>query len=107
MNYLTSDEIAMIFERWLSRRVPRITEPTKFFCTLVTEPGFGSYLHVCTDMSQHKNFRLICGFEANTPNDRPTREFLKDSIEKNRDFLPKIKQSDYESELKEAKEHSK
>jgi hypothetical protein len=106
MEYLTSDEIAMIFERWLSRRVPRITEPTKFFCALVTEPGYGSYLHICTDMSQYKNIRLICQFEVDNPNDRPSKEFLKDSIKKNRDFLSKIKKIDYESELKEAQEYS-
>ena len=106
MEYLSSEEIAMIFERWLSRRVPRITEPTKFICSLCTVPGYGSYLHVCDDMSQHENFRLICEFEANNPEDRPSRGFLKDSIERNWSFLSELKKSDYVQELKEAKENS-
>ena len=106
MEYLTSDEIAMIFERWLTRRVRRIKEPAKFFCALCTEPEFGSYLHVCEDMSQHKNIRLICEFEANNPDERPSRVLFKESIEKNWNFLSEIKRSSYEQELKEAQEHS-
>ncbi len=103
MEYLSSGEIAMIFERWLSRRVPRITEPTKFICGLVIEPGFGCYLHVCTDKSLPGNIKTICRFDASGPNERPAREFLKDSIEKNWSFLSELKKSDYVLELKEAK----
>ena len=105
MEYLSSEEIAMIFERWLSRRVPRITEPTKFICGLVVEPGFGSYLHVCTDTTQPVNIKPICQYDANSPDDRPAREFLKERIEKNWDFLSELKKSDYERELKEAQEN--
>ena len=105
MEYLSSEEIAMIFERWLSRRVPRITEPTKFICGLVIEPGFGSYLHVCTDTTQPENIKQICLFDANSPDARPTREFLKERIEMNWDFLSELKKSDYERELKEAQEN--
>jgi len=106
MNYLSSEEIAMIFERWLSRRIPRITDPTKFICGLVTEPEFGSYLHVCFDTAKPENIKPICEFQANSPNDRPTREFLKENIEKNWDFLSELKKSDYERELNEAQENS-
>ena len=106
MEYLSSDEIAMIFERWLSRRVPRISGPTKFICALVTEPEFGSYLHVCNDVSQHKNIKPIYEFEAQNPGDIPTRETIKANIEKNWDFLSKIKKNHYEQELKEAHENS-
>lgn len=105
MEYLSSEEIAMIFERWLTRRVPRITEPTRFICGLVVEPEFGSYLHVCTDTTQPENIKPICQFDANNPDARPTREFLKDSIEKNWDFLSELKKSDYVQELKEAIEN--
>ena len=105
MEYLTSEEIAKIFERWLTRRVSRITEPTKFFCVLCTEPGFGSYLHVCENTAQHKNIKLICEFEADGSDTRPSREFLKESIENSWDFLCEIKRSNYEHELKEAHEN--
>ena len=105
MEYLTSEEIAMIFERWLSRRVPRITEPTQFICGLVIEPGFGSYLHVCTDTTQPDNIKPICQFDADSPDVRPVREFLKDNIEKSWSFLSELKKSDYKQELKEAKEN--
>ena len=106
MEYLTSDEIAMIFVRWLSRRVSRIKEPTKFICSLCTEPEYGSYLHVCEDMSQHEKYKLICEFEADNPDDFPSKEMIKDSIEKNWDFLSELKRSDYVNELKEAHENS-
>jgi hypothetical protein len=106
MEYLSSDEIAMIFERWLTRRVPRIKEPTKLFCGLCTEPGYGSYLHVCDNMAQPKNIRPICEFKANNPDDHPSKKMLKESIEKNWNFLCEIKKSDYVQELKEAHENS-
>jgi hypothetical protein len=106
MEYLTQDEIAMIFARWLARRVPRIQEPTKFFCALCTEPGFGRYLHVCNDMSHHKNIKPICEFDANSPDDRPNLEQIKRSVEEAWNFLSEIRRNDYEPELKEAQENT-
>jgi hypothetical protein len=106
MEFLTQDEIAVIFERWLARRVSRIKEPTKFFCALCTEPGYGNYLHVCNDMTQHENIRLIYVFDADTPDDRPDMEEIKHCVEKEWNFLSEIKRSDYEQELKESRENS-
>ncbi len=105
MEYLSSEEISMIFERWLRRRIPRITEPTKFVCGLVTEPGFGSYLHVCTDRSLPEKIRTVCRFDAKSYDERPSRIFLKESIEKSWDFLSELKKNDYVQELKEAMEN--
>ena len=104
MEYLTQDEVVMIFQRWLARRVARIDKPTKFFCALCTEPGYGNYLHVCIDMTQHRNIRLIYEFDVDNPDDRPDTEQIKHSVEKNWNFLCEIKRSDYKQELKEAHE---
>ncbi len=106
MEFLTQDEIASIFEQWLTRRVKRINEPTKFFCALCSEPGYGKYLHVCTDMAQHKNIKLIYEFDANSSNDLPDKEKIKRSVEKEWNLLSDLKRSDYEQELKEARESS-
>ena len=64
MEYLTQEEVAMIFERWLKRRVLKIKESTKFICTLCTAPSYGKYLHVCNSLEQPKNSRFIYDFDA-------------------------------------------
>ena len=103
MLYLKQDEIALIFYRWLTRRVKRINEPTKFICALCTEPGFGKYLHVCTDTAISQNCIIIREFEVEDSNHIPDIKLIKDGIEKHWQILSEIKRSDYENELNEAK----
>ena len=106
MEYLTQEEVTMIFKRWLTRRVSRIKEPTKFLCALCSEPGFGKYLHVCTDETKTQNCILICEFDVDNSDDFPDTEQLRNCVEKQWHFLSEIKRSDYESELKEAQENT-
>jgi len=106
MEYLTQEEVAMIFERWLTRRVLKIKEPTKFLCTLCKEPGYGQYLHVCTNMTQLENSRLVCEFEADNPDNRPDIEQIRRRVEMEWHLLSEIKRSDYEKELKEIQENT-
>lgn len=106
MEYLTQEEVALIFKRWLTRRVLKIKEPTKFLCALCSEPGFGKYLHVCTDETKPENCTFICEFDVVNSNDFPDTELIRSSIEKHWHFLSEIKRNDYESELKEAQENS-
>ena len=105
MQYLKQDEVALIFHRWLTRRVKKISEPTKFMCAICTEPGFGKYLHVCTDTTQPQNSIFICEFDVENPNDFPDIRQIKQAIEKQWQILSEIKRIDYENELKEAKEN--
>ena len=106
MEYLTQEEVTMIFERWLTRRVLKIKEPTKFLCALCSEPGFGKYLHVCTKETEPQNCILICEFDADKSEDFPDTEQIRNSVEKQWQILSQIKRSDYENELKEAKENT-
>ena len=106
MEYLTQEEMTMIFKRWLTRRVSRIKEPTKFLCALCTEPRFGKYLHVCIDETKPENCILICEFDVENSNDFPDTELIRSGVEKQWHFLSEIKRSDYENELKEAQENS-
>ena len=106
MEYLTQEEVSMIFKRWLTRRVLKIKEPTKLICTLRKEPGYGQYLHVCNDMAQPKDSRLIYEFDADNPDDRPDVEQIRKGVEREWHFLCDIKKSDYENELKEAQENT-
>lgn len=106
MKYLTQEEVAMIFKRWLTRRVLKIKEPTKFMCTLCTEPGFGKYLHVCTKETEPQNCIFICEFDVADSNDFPDTKLIRDCVEKQWRFLSEIKRSDYENELKEAQENT-
>lgn len=105
MEYLRQEEVAMIFRRWLTRRVLKIKEPTKFICALVEESGYGNYLHVCDNKSTPKNSRLICEFDANSIDDRPNIEQIRQSVEREWNFLSEIKRNYYEQELKEAQKN--
>jgi len=106
MEYLTQEEVAMIYERWLARRVLKIKEPTTFTCSLCKEPGYGKYLHVCNNMAQPWNCRLIYEFKADTPDDRPDVEQIRHCVEREWHFFSEIKKSDYENELKEVQENT-
>ena len=101
MEYLTQEEVAMIFERWLKRRVLKIKEPTKFICTLCKEPGYGKYLHVCNSLEQPKNSKYIFEFDAENSDDRPDIEEIRHCVEIEWDVLSEIMRSNYEKELKE------
>ena len=106
MEYLTQEEVAMIFERWLKRRVLKIKDPTKFICTLCTESGYGKYLHVCNSLSQPKDSRFIFEFDAESSDDRPDIEKIRHCIEIEWGFLSEIKRSDYKKELEEIQENN-
>jgi hypothetical protein len=106
MEYLTQEDVTMIFKRWLTRRVSRIKEPTKFLCALCSEPGFGKYLHVCTDETKPENCIFICEFDVDNSDDFPETELIRSGVEKQWHLLSEIKRSDYESELKEAQENT-
>lgn len=106
MEYLTQEEVAMIFNHWLNRRVLKIKEPTKFICTLCTEPGYGKYLHVSDSLSQPENSKFIYEFDAGNPDDRPDIEEIRHCVGTEWDFLSEIKRSDYKKELEEIQENN-
>jgi hypothetical protein len=106
MDFLTQEEVTMIFYRWLNRRVPRIKEPTKFICTLCTESGYGKYLHVSDSLSRPENSKFVYEFEVENPDDPPDLEQLRQCVEKEWDFLSDMKRTDYLKELKEIQENT-
>ena len=87
MEYLTQEEVALIFKQWLTRRIMKIKEPTKFMCKLCTEPGFGKYLHVCTSTTQPENSIFICEFNADKPDVFPDTELIRNCVEAQRPQL--------------------
>jgi len=104
MEYLTQEEVTMIFQRWLTRRVLKIKEPTKLICTLCKKPGSGEYLDVCNNIAQPKDSMPIYEFKADNPDDRPDVEQIRHYVEREWHSLSEIKKSDYENELKEVQE---
>ena len=107
MEYLTQEEVATIFERWLKRRMLKIKDRTKFICTLCIVPGYGKYLHVRNNPVLPKNSRFILEFDAENSDDRPDIKEIRHCVETEWDFLSEIKRSFYEEELKEIQENNK
>ena len=75
-------------------------------CALCTEPGFGKYLHVCTDETKPENCIFICEFDVDNSDGFPDTKLIRSGIEKQWRFLSGIKRSDYENELKEAQKNT-
>lgn len=106
MEYLTKEEVAMIFEYRLKRRVLKVKKPMQFICTICKSPGYGSYLHVGNSLAKPKNSRIILDFDAEHPDDCPDIEQIRNCVERDWDFLSKIERSNYEKELKQIQENN-